>query len=755
MGYWFKFFLVGTLSLILEMPNIYAQEISPYEQIADFYHQRAGAYSCEFASNAIKKIKSQTEAQIKKTIDVSLDELEAKLSSNENGLKEKIISGLESICRTTRLPIQKVSHSIALTNSVIVNSTALAIGVPFNLMKGAFTTKKTIKREDFLYHVMGPQNGEAPFLLGLLLFQSPDLLLGFNPAFALVNGSIAIELITNYQCRDVNPLNKEKTEFCQTYNDLKNFFHQRNESSFALGLKIKKYLNDRAQLKQENLGTSGFCSLERSKQVQLARKTLERNSYFTSDERIKSAEVLLPIHKNSCSKILIQADEDDVEDLKKEYIQIDSISFIVLKDGEYPENYYFSQSELDNLSLEEQLCHDVERENFGQFAQNHQELVEDFFKVSLAPGLLSAPQSQKIIINDNQVFHGDIRKLRNVILSIAPVQNDVQELKELKQERDAIVKAIKRNYKRIIRSKNLKNCLQVIKDKEINIADFTNSIQRLSELQTNALIKREEELNLVKKIVKRSRFKLKLDWELVETNKLNDVLDILKRTDIGNVIILGHGKSSGHLVDSADQEFPREAFAEISPSIMSLNFYSCHSQKLIDLYQLQYKISRGSSYYKIRYLTNVAQNDFLQSENYAPLTAFGFYLEKLDRYLLRSEKGARLLQDTYEYQLPSLAKNNTCQVDVSGMKINKGSYGFILNDQLIGAKSLNEQRSLFEFDCNFLKRGMNTLKIKNILNDSGSDFDQKDFKILIQDVSLGVENATLKKSSFTILKFNY
>ena len=736
------------------MPVIYAQEISPFEQIADFYHQRAGAYSCEFASNAIKKIRNQNEDQIRQTIKNSLNALKVNVESNQIGLKDKIILGLETICRKTKLPIQKISHSLALSNSVLVNAAAVSVGVPVNLLKGAFTTKKAVRRDDFIYHVMGPQNGEGPFLLGLLLFQSPDLLLGLNPAFALVNGSIAIELITNYQCRSVNPLNKEKIDFCQSYQDLKNFFQKGNEKSFALGLKIKKYLNEKAQTKQTKLGVDGFCELDREKQVDLARKTLERHDFLKNDERIKSAEVLLPIHKNSCAKILLQADEDMLDDLKNDYVQIDSIKVVTLKDGDYPEEYYFSQSELDKLSIDEQLCHDVERDHLGQLAQNDEKFVEDFFKASLAPSLLAQPQNLKVILRDEQVYQGKVHGLRNVILSLAPNSNTV-EIKRLRDQRDQIIKEVKKNYKRIIKTKNFKNCLQVLKEKEINVNEFTETIKRLSEIQSNSLIKSQEELDLIRKIVKRSRFRLKLDWELIETNQLKDVMDILKRTDIGNVIIIGHGKSSGHFVDSAGQEFPREAFSEISPSIMSINLYTCHSQKMMDLYQLQEKLSHGNSLYKIRYVTHVAENDFLGSDNYAPLTAFGYYLSKLDRYLQRSVKGASLLQENFQSQLSSLPQRNTCHADLSDLNVKKGSYGIILNDQLIGSTSIAKPAKLIEFDCHFLKAGKNTLKIKSILNDGGSDLDLRNLKLSIENINLGGDQATLKKSSLTILKFDY
>jgi hypothetical protein len=746
--------MVGILSLVFEMPKTYAQEISPFEQIADIYHQRAGAYSCEFASKAIQKIKEQSEQQIHKSLENSLVQLDLKLEQDNKTFKDKIISGLQSICRTTRLPIQKAIHSAAFTNSALLNTAALAIGVPINLLKGTIGTKKSIRREDFIYHVMGPQHGEGPFLLGLLIFQAPDLLLGFNPAFALVNGSIAIELITNYQCRSVNPLNKEKMEFCQSYQDLKTYFQSANKKSFDLGKKIRVYLNKKAEIKQINLGAEGFCSLERSEQVELARKTLERRDYLKYDDRIKSAEVLLPIHKNQCAKILIQTNEE-LEDLKKDYEFIDSISVVVLKDGEYPESYYFTQAELDKLNIEEQLCHEVERDYFGEFAQNKNELTENFFKSVLAPSLLSQPQTQKIILDDSQVYRGDVSHLRNVIFTLAPVRKNEVQFKFLKEERKKIIKDIKENYKKIIRSKKFQSCIDVIRRRGFDVDEFTASIRRLTEIQNNPLMKNQQELDLIKKIIKKSRYRLKLGWELIESNQISDIINLLKSPDVGNVIILGHAKSSGHFVDSAQQEFPREAFAEISPSIMSINFYTCHSQTLVDLYQFKQKLKQNNSLYKIRYLTHVGQNDFLGSENFAPISSFGNYLINLDKFLLRSQKGAILLQDNYQAQLPRLPIGNTCTADVSGLRIKNGSYGIILNDQFIGATSVDRPGKNLSFDCSFLKKGMNTLKIKNIQNEGGSDFDVNNIKISIGEVTLGVENATLKKSSFTILKFNY
>lgn len=768
---------LSCICLFMAINFAYSQEeedSNSYYQVSNLYHERASKFSCEFIQTAVDRIKSKSDKQVSEEILTELKNLKLiKNQSSDNSLVKEIEtisdqlkaiaisetprstlkSNLEKICVESLGPLNSVARAGALANSATLNF----ISFPFTsfvlFWRGLFSREKSElgKRSDFIYRAFGPNTNLPTYILGVMGASATQVALNTNPAFIAFNISATIEMITNYRCYHVSEENPEQVEFCRTYDELKGFFHRGHERTFKLGHNLQKWIDKKIIEKRENFSNETFCSYSKKKQVKIAKRVLLRHNEFLEDERIESAHILLPVQKNNCTKILIYSKDDLLRDDLK---LLEGIEVIHQKKDVFPSKYYFRSDELSEMPFEQSLCYEAETAYYSQFLEGRFEYTHELLKSSLAPSMLAKPEFTKVIQDDLLIRSGKINDLRNIIFSIGPseIESDLSE--ELLVEQKEISRRVKADFKKIIESKSFDSCKQTIVRRSLNLEMFKKDMLRLNEISQDKSIKKKTEFDIIQKLFKKERRKLKLNWELIKSNDLKTLIATLKSIDVANIIIVAHGKSSGHLVDNLEQELPREAFTNISPSILSLNFYSCFSRKLIDLYDLKKKFGLGQSFYKIRYLSNVSENDFMGEENLAPLNAFGQYLNHLDSYLTKSMRGAELLHASFETEFSNYIEPKQCFIDLNELKVSNGSYAVSLNENLLGVLDKKETQKQLYFPCSFLKVDSNSLKIKNINNNGGSSIENlEDLVINIEGKILNNKNAVLIKNSLIIFKF--
>jgi hypothetical protein len=752
----------------------------PYYEVSNIYHERAGAFACEFINEKIKEINEKKESDVKNEIQEEINQLshglDEKLTTSEKrdlkhsisllkkskklkSSKKFVITQLEKICHITKQNLYRSSRVVSLANSVVVNLAAAPFGGLISFFRGVFTHKidHLKPRNDFLYRAMGPKKGIPLYLLSNLTSAIPNMILNVNPFLYLLNVNIGIEMITNYRCFNRNQLNLEQNKFCENYDQLKDFFYKWNEVSFNAGKKVQKLLDKKLILKREQLSNKEFCELPFKKQIKMARKTLSRNPFFLNNDKITKSDIILPAHKNKCTKLLVYAaSEENLQFLNEQKEQIEGIQIVYLLENQIPIDQYFSTTEFNNLPLEEQICHDIVALNLSKYTKNNIHLVGEMVKASMAQSLLSSPQFNPITIDNSKIVKGTVQGLKNLIFIISPDEKELKENMNLKLERTEIIKEIKKTYKRLTKSDSVSSCLQKIKSLNVDISQFNQKMKRLNEINSHRGLRKELEQKAIKKFFKKNKYFLSLSWELIETNNLQNITSSLQSREIGNIVIVSHGKSSGHLVDSSNQELPKEAFSSISPSILSLNFYSCHSQQLIELYNLVPKIQSQESFYKIRELTTVKQNDFMNSDHFAPIAGFGDYLFQLDQRLKRSSKGAQLLQKEFQEEFKDEKSLKMCGIDISDIKVSRGGYALTMNNQFIGTFSSENNEGMLSFPCHYLNPTNNKLQIKNIINSGGSIIENlNSFDLVIQGKNLNSSSATIKQNSLVIFKFDF
>lgn len=127
----------------------------------------------------------------------------------------------------------------------------------------------------------------------------------------------------------------------------------------------------------------------------------------------------------------------------------------------------------------------------------------------------------------------------------------------------------------------------------------------------------------------------KLKWELVTSNTLNTVKEFLESSDVGNIIIVTHSVGDyKKLIDSSFNQYPSTFFGRIAPQLMSLSFFTCHSETIMKVYDLERKISESESFHQRRVLNFVKDNTVLDDHQSVAIKGFTDYLLKIDKNLI-------------------------------------------------------------------------------------------------------------------------
>jgi hypothetical protein len=780
--------------LVIEVFDGEKRNESQLYEVADLFHERAGQFACESVWTEIDRIQQQKSEDILHQMQVEIEALEQKIASEENlqvrqnllslkkelqvtasspDPKKTLLETMNKICKAIRVPIIASGYSLAAANAALFNAAITPFAGLYNLIAGMTGDRERSElgeRTDFLYHVMGPSKGIPMYLLTSLGSQAAIMLLQFNPVILAVNASLMIEMITHYSCRKPNPDDEAKVKFCQSYHSMKDFFHRPAQAAYRLGSRIQSLIDQRLIRRRADFPPEKFCSFSRVRQVKRGKRLLKRYRNFRDDERFKNIQLLLPIHRNNCTKILFMFDrkipdeysdmlpevyyQQKIDELRAERSHVEGIEIVYIPEHQFPKEYYFTEEEIEAMPTSEQLCHEVEQSHLSSKAQIKGKLISNFLKSSLAPSLLGMPDSQKVVSEDEDVKRGEVSSLRNIIFSIGPRSDNLDQLQKVVEERDRLRGDVDWLTKKLKKRKSFSRCMKYIQDNGVDVAELERKLLRIKEISAMPEVRKHEELIAVRKFVWKGDRNLKFHWELVETNNILKVYKTLKSRDVGNVIIISHGKEDGFLVDSFGHEYPKAFFAEISPSIMSINFYSCYSQDLVELYDLKAKLSSAPSFYKIRYVTSVSENNFFDSSSFAPVSAFADYLRSLDKYLNHGFKGALAVQNEFGQELSQYQSQQMCQMDISDIEVEKGTYAIELNKNFVGLVSEQQNDGQLTYPCSFLKEEKNSLKVKNIVNAGGSRIaNLKEFVIKVGDKVLTPAYSRLRLNSYISFRF--
>ena len=373
----------------------------------------------------------------------------------------------------------------------------------------------------------------------------------------------------------------------------------------------------------------------------------------------------------------------------------------------------------------------------------------EMWKIGANPGRYGTPEVVSFLTPDDKMLSNPEQKIyRNVVISLGPASWQTEEL-----DTGSTLKSYEKTYKRFKKlakkgrkifqnSKNIKDCERLKRKHKFSYEEMTEIIE---DMENNKIGKALFENDKIKTAFKYEAtfFNLfdisNLHWEFVESGDIESIANILQSEDVANIILVIHGTEKGKIIDSNFNELPKEFFKNISPSIMSLNFFSCYSQQIDSFYKISYGIGKSQSYHKLRHLSFVELDEtYKYKSGQVPIQSFASYFSDIDDFLDKSTRGnmlnSSLIKDHDTYS------SNVCKFYVRDLDATKTTYSLALNNNYIGVVSPKSGVSAHEFDCSIISKEKNTFRLLdiNVENNEDINLDHTSFSVLHPELGFQV-----------------
>ena len=365
-------------------------------------------------------------------------------------------------------------------------------------------------------------------------------------------------------------------------------------------------------------------------------------------------------------------------------------------------------------------------------------LLQETLLLKFFPRAFAKPYYESIVPNTLQLESGP-SELKNYIFALGPIPEDLADFKTdlaAKESYKINSQRIARYQKSLLamlRARTLERCYTIYKKDQF---DYQLYVEALNQLAQMPWPRQQEELSLLSQKLKRTLPRLELKWELVPYSRLEHIHEILGSPDVGNVIVIGHGKSNGHLVDSSLTTYPIGLFANLSPTLMSLSLYSCYGEQTIETYNLQQEMKDAPSIYPQRFLINVQNRTEKLSGAVAPINGAKSFVKKIDHFLSKKFTPANLVHGDQPQE-------SQCHLSMANITLEQGKLGVSLNRKFLGILDSAQTDKQFVFPCRFLKKDKKNLLVVNSLNNS------KTLQGNLSQVEIHLNNRPIESSKLT------
>jgi len=362
---------------------------------------------------------------------------------------------------------------------------------------------------------------------------------------------------------------------------------------------------------------------------------------------------------------------------------------------------------------ENNFCHYLE--NVSARKSSKQKAVEtrEVLMENLNPGSLAKPTLTPYLSSADLLFKESpvkMARLRNVVISLAPSSEAIEKMLKSGEWDDYLilkkkVSHLTKLYNKLYRLKDIEACQQLKAESHFSLAEYQELKQKLQEMKTPAfyeqgLVIQEQFQSLNSKF---NLFpKLKMNWDFVSANTLQEVHNVLTSRDVGNVILITHSIGEyKKLVDSHFNQYPTTFFKNLSPSLMSLSFFTCHSQNILKTYDLESILNSTKTIHQERWLNFVASHDWSTSPDTVPGMGFKDFFESVDHRLSLSLQENILSQSLSNLER-ELGPEELCHLNIKLNKAYEAGLSVVFNKYFIGHIG-NESSHFITFPCSILK----------------------------------------------------
>lgn len=383
-----------------------------------------------------------------------------------------------------------------------------------------------------------------------------------------------------------------------------------------------------------------------------------------------------------------------------------------------------------------ELCQGIHRYQ-AESRQSPRQALWRTLRLRFFPSLYSKPLSQKIP-GLKPLKAPEVLGQKNMVFFVGLPENLVESAEDFKDDYQLIQKELLETTKKfsfLAKSKSVEECVALAQARSVDLEslkiinqkiqsrDFQN-FQRLKETQT---FRRE---------LRQLEGQLSSDWHARVVTHISDLHQALRSPEIANVVIVTHGKLSGHIIDSFDHQYPNGFFADLSPSLYSLSFFNCYGEATLSTYDLKARLAQAPSFYTQRLVTVANAPSTADADQVAPIKGFDSFMRRLDRSLRQRERFKVKASETVAPKL--------CQLELSGQSSGP-SAALSLNGKFLGM--LSQGMSALSFPCEWRKPQANLLQLTNI---SAQEWDLTEAPEI-----LGFEKQVFKTSQGTLRSVLY
>lgn len=345
---------------------------------------------------------------------------------------------------------------------------------------------------------------------------------------------------------------------------------------------------------------------------------------------------------------------------------------------------------------------------------------------NLNPGFMARPQMMPHMASQENLKSmslSQMLKLRHLVISLSPSDEAIEKMKEsgefeeyLELKKD--VSRLTKIYNKLYRLKNKDACQELKKKTHFSVEKYQKLKRKLQEMKTPAFYeqglviqKQFEALNSKWNI----SYKMNLNWEFISSNSLQEVHQILTSRDVGNVILITHSVGEyKKLVDAHFNQYPTTFFKQISPTIMSLSFFTCHSQNILSTYNLEDILSTTPTIHQERWLNFVSSNEWSSSPETVPGLGFKDFFQKVDHRLSISLQ-ENMLNQSVGFTYPALTGQDLCRLEVNLENESAAGLSVILNKVFIGHLDGAREKNIFMVPCSLFQEINNLIFQKSSL----------------------------------------
>ena len=628
-------------------------------------------------------------------------------------------------CRSLRSSGGAALSTTALSASLITSAITLPIRFIGKLFIGGITRKATPEKGPSYTELLGQQGMQTEIVS--IAYEIIRAALGAGSPLAIPRILITgVDLQAAKRCSEVNRANPGEKKFCERYQKIKRKEFEWSESGERVGIRIGNFMLAEFDLRADRQVDQKLSSQSVSKQYREARRAKERLLLEINHKHLSSLTVnILAPAANTPVALNLSASPGHEEELAQIGAVIDGLE---IKRNSQPMSPSPSQSAIaDFVSTADaaDVCTEIQNQKTWKASVKPElnDAMIEAAQFAMNPNRYAHLATELIQMPMDMVARQELTEMksgRNVVLMIAPSEEQTNQYGKLKADEADVKKQLKVQTSKlrvILKESSVSDCRAAQAVVKFDWKEFNRLNQQL---KSQDILHRIDEFKQMHKQTEKAGRKfwvfktLKRDWEVVEMRNLNNLRSLLTDSSVQNLVIVSHGDVDGKIIDSRFNELPHNAFAWIAPEIQSVSFFSCHSQKALDTYQLAQHLKEQVSYHQLRILGSVKTESFLEASNQVPTGALSEYLERLDHRLDLAAKGSERVQTWLRTELMPFSKVAVCSIELSGMKVANGEFGVLVNGTWVGSlypeSQLNEK---FNFPCEWNKENHPVVFLEN------------------------------------------